>query len=178
MCYPEWLPDMVQVSPWCTSGSDDTYEILYRIFCRDIKNHELKYVEYNVWFFNELEDGKEKIFWHLTSREQKSRKVPRRKKRFYDTDTIPAERLPDLRRSERLPWVRSLIENCGKSEISAWDYEEGDGSIKTYVWSENYDFVVVMKKYPDQSRRLVTSFYIDVDYKRHNFERKYDRRIQ
>lgn len=178
MCYPEWLPEMVQVSPWYNGGNNDTYEMLYQIFYRDIKKHELKYLRRNVWFFNELEDGKEKIFWHLTSREQKARKVPRKKKRFYDTDTIPAERLPDLRRSERLPWVRSLIENSGKCEVLAWDYEEGNGSIKTYVWLKDYDFVVIMKKCRNDSRRLITSFYVDVGYKRQDFKRKYDHRIQ
>lgn len=71
MCYPEWLPEMVQVSPWRTGGSDDTFEMLYHIFCRDIKNQTLKFYEHSVWFFNEFEDGKEKIFWHLTSRMQR-----------------------------------------------------------------------------------------------------------
>jgi len=178
MCYPEWLPDMAQVSSWCHGGTDDTYEMLYGIFCRDIKNHSLKYNGHNVWFFNEIEDGKEAIFWHLTSRKQKTRRVPRRQRRFYKEDEIPAQRLPDLRRSERLPWVRSIIENYEKNEILAWDYEEGNGSVKTYVWLKNYDFVVIMKKYRDNRRRLVTSFYIDSEHTCCDFERKYNRRIQ
>ncbi|MBW2663664.1 MAG: hypothetical protein JRD93_17205 [Deltaproteobacteria bacterium] len=178
MCYSEWLPEMVQVSPWCNGGNNDTYEMLYQIFSRDMKNHDLKYSGFDVWFFKEIEDGREKIFWHLTSRKQKARRVPRRKRRFYDEDEIPAERLPDLRRSERLPWVKALIENTGKNGISAWDYEEGNGSIKTYVWLKNCDFVVIMKKYPNNSRRLVTSFYVDREYKQRDFESKYDRRIQ
>jgi hypothetical protein len=177
MCYPEWLPDMAVVSPWCHGGSNDTYEILYQIFCRDIKNRRLKYDGFNVWIFNEIEDGKEKIFWHLTSREQKAQKVPRRKKRFFDADTIPGQRLPDLRRSERLPWVKTLIENSAKSEILDWDYEEGDGSIKTYIWLKDWDFAVIMKKYPDNSRRLITSFYVDLEYKKNDFESKYSRRM-
>ncbi|MFC1782015.1 hypothetical protein ACFL02_00330 [Planctomycetota bacterium] len=177
MCYPEWLPEMVQVSPWCTGGSDDTFNMLYYIFCRDIKNRNLKFHEHHIWFFNECEDGKEKIFWHLTSRMQRARKVPRRKRKFYDQDEIPAQRIPDLRRAERLPWVRAIIENAGKIEILSWDCEEGDVSTKTYVWLKNRDFVVIMKKYPNHSRRLVTSFYVDKEYKRHDFERKYNHRI-
>lgn len=93
-------------------------------------------------------------------------------------DEISAERFPDLRRSERLPWVRVLIENVEKNGILAWDYEEGDRSIKTYVWLKNCDFVVIMKKYPNNSRRLITSFYVDKEYKQHDFESKYKRRLR
>ncbi len=178
MYHPKWLPEMAQVSPWCHSGTGDTYEMLYRIFCRDIKNHDLKYGRHTVWIFNDLEDGRETLFWHLTSREQKARRVPRRKRKFYDVDEIPAQRLPDPRRSERLPWVKPLIENAEKSEVLAWDYEEGNGSIKTYSWLKDLDFVVIMKKYPDGKRRLITAFYVDSEYKRRDFENKYKKRIR
>ena len=59
-----------------------------------------------------------------------------------------------------------------------WDYEEGDLTIKTYVWLKEYDFIVIMKKYPDDKRRLITSFYVDKFYKRKDFERKYANRIK
>ncbi|MCK4624137.1 MAG: hypothetical protein KAV00_02415 [Phycisphaerae bacterium] len=91
--------------------------------------------------------------------------------------TQQAQRYPDLRRSERLTWVRPLIENPDKIEVLAWDYEEGDGKIRTYVWLEDFDFVVIMKKYPDGRRRLITSFFVDNDYKRRDFERKHMDRI-
>lgn len=82
-----------------------------------------------------------------------------------------------MRRSERLPWVKTLIENPGKSEIVVWDYEEARGDIHTYIWLKDYDFVVIMQKRPNNSRRLITSFYVDTDYKRNDFERKYGNRI-
>jgi len=173
----EWLPSLVEVSPWEFSRQNNTYEMLYQIFCRDIINCDLKFANYDVWIFKDLDDGKEKIFWHLTSREEKAKKVPRRQRKFYASDTIPAQRYPDLRRSERLPWIKPLIENPNECEVLAWDYREGDGVIKTYVWLKDCDFVVIMKKYNDNTRRLVTSFYVDSDYKRMDFERKYRDRI-
>jgi len=176
MCFPEWLPEMAQVSPWQNGGVNDTYEMLYQIFCSDIKCG-LRYDGSNVWIFPEMEDGKEKIFWHLTSREQKTRKVPRRKMKFYKEPVIPSERLPDFRRSEKLPWVKPLIGNPKGLEVLAWDYEEGNRDIKTYVWLKNYDFLVIMKKYQDNSRRLITSFYVDQNYTRKDLERKYKNRI-
>ncbi len=70
-----------------------------------------------------------------------------------------------------------MIENSQQSEILAWDYREGGGKINTYVWLKDYDFVVIMKKYPNGNRRLITSFYVDKDYKRRDFDRKYANRI-
>ncbi len=173
---PEWLPGKVSVNPW----TKDTYAMLYRIFCRDIRDHDLRYIGNDVWIFPDTEDGKERIFWHLTTRETKRKKIPRRKRKFYPEGQTytEAERLPDPRRCERLPWVKTLIENPSEPEVLAWDYEEGDRTMKTYIWIKDNNFVVIMKKYPDGRRRLITSFYVDKPYKQRDFERKYANRIR
>jgi hypothetical protein len=62
---PDWLPTIAVVDPW----TETTYEMLYKIFCRDIRDHKLLYMGQHVWIFPEMEDGKERLFWHLTSRE-------------------------------------------------------------------------------------------------------------
>lgn len=172
---PDWLPEIVCVDPW----TDTTYDMLYGIFCRDIRDYDLRYFDNKVWIFAEMEDGREKIFWHLTTRSEKKEKIPRRKKKFFPLDQIylNEDRYPDLRRCERLPWIRALIEQARDTEILAWDYEEEDLTIKTYLWLKDHNFVVIMKKYPNGVRRLITSFYIDKFYKRQDFERKYAKRI-
>ncbi|MBC8418168.1 MAG: hypothetical protein ISR62_01560 [Desulfobacteraceae bacterium] len=111
---PEWLPPMVRVDPW----GQDTFDILYSIFERDFKFNQPLYSGKPVWFFPEMEGDKESIFWHLTHREDKK----------------TGERLPDMRRCERLPWIKAVIENRDKPELLNWDYKEGDGSVKTYLW--------------------------------------------
>jgi hypothetical protein len=173
---PDWLPAMASVNPW----TESTYEILYEIFCRDIRDSSLKYAGHDVWIFRDMEDGKEVIFWHLTSRKKKTEKIPRRKRRFFPAgqEETETERLPDLRRCERLPWVKPLVEHPDAQEVLAWDYEEGDLAVKTYVWIRDYDFVVIMKKFPDGKRRLITSFYVDSEYTRDDFKKKYANRIK
>lgn len=157
MSYPEWLPGLLSVDPW----QEDTYETLYRVFDRDLKVSQPVYDGEVVWFFPDVEDGKEKIFWHLTSR----------------VENGTGERLPDLRRSERLPWVRPMLDQPGQPEVLAWDHEEGDGTVKTYVWLENFDFVVIMKKYPNGRRRLITSFWVEYENTKRALEKKYGRRV-
>ena len=173
---PEWLPDMLCVNPW----TEKTYDMLYKVFCQDIRDNNLIYMSNKVWIFLEMEDGKEKIFWHLTTRYVKIKKIPRRKRKFYPEEQThdEEERLPDLRRCERLPWVRALIEYSSEPNVQAWDYEEGDLIIKTYIWLKDFDFVVIMKKYSNGTRRLITSFYVDKPYKQKDFERKYSNRIK
>ncbi len=154
---PSWLPPMLSVNPW----TEDTFENLYEIFTRDFKTSQPIYDGQVVWFFPETEDGKEVIFWHLTTRD----------------DNETGDRLPDCRRSERLPWARPMLDNPGAPEVLAWDYLEGDKTIKTYVWLKDYDYLVLMKKYPDGRRRLITAHCIDYPHKRKNLEKKYKKRI-
>jgi hypothetical protein len=154
---PHWLPPMAAVNPWTNA----TYEMLYAIFKQDFKDSQPVYDGNPVWFFPELDDGKEVVFWHMTSR----------------VDQETRERLPDLRRSERLPWVRPMMGNSTQPEILAWDYEEGDRTIKTYVWLKDQDFLVLMKKYKDGRRRLITSYHVDQPHTRRSLQKKYAKRV-
>lgn len=155
---PDWMPDMFQVNPW----TENTFELLYRIFQTDFVNSQPCYRGNTVWFFPEKEDGKEVVFWHLTSR----------------VDKTTGERLPDLRRSERLPWARPMLANPDKPEILDWDYEEDDGSIKTYVWLKDYDYLIILKKYRNGRRRLITSFWIEYQNFRIKLDKKYEKRAK
>jgi len=158
---PAWLPPMLTVMPW----QSDTYEALYAVFCRDLRRGDLSYLGFNVWFYpNTEEDGKEAIFWHLTSRLDKSQDPP--------------VRLPDLRRSERLNWIRPMIFRCpcGAGDLLDWDHLEGDGAIKTYIWIQQHDFVIILKKLPDGRRRLITSCHLD-NHEREKMRKKWERRL-
>lgn len=156
---PNWLPAMVSIQPW----TDETFKMLYIIFERDFKNTQIFFKEFKVWFFPEKENGYELIFWHLTHKNDKETRKPT---------------IPDLRRSERLPWAKSLIKNCNNPEVLTWDYEEDNSNINTYIWLMANDYLLLMKKYKDGSRRLLTSFYIDYPNYKRKLEKKYKARIK
>jgi len=149
---------MFHVNPW----TEQTFNFLYEIFKRDFVESQPCYRGVHAWFFPEKEDGKEVVFWHLTSRDDKD----------------VGERLPDLRRSERLPWARPMLDNADAMEVLDWDFKEGDGIVKTYVWLKDFDYLMVLKKYPDGRRRLITSFWVEYQNTRRKLEKKYDRRIR
>jgi hypothetical protein len=155
--FPTWLPAMARVTPW----TQHTFDQLYSVFERDFRATQPMYEGCPVWFFPEIEDGKEVIFWHLTHRK----------------DSESGQRLPDLRRCERLPWVRALIDHSREPEVLAWDHEEANGRVNTYLWLRDHDFVVLMRRYADGRRRLLTSFYVTYPNYRRKLEKKHKRRL-
>ncbi len=157
MPIPAWLPEMFQVDPW----TGETFEALYEVFRADFIATRPSYLGQEVWYFPEVEDGKLEIFWHLTAREDKER----------------GERLPDYRRAERLPWAHPLIDHHLSDQLLAWNYEEGDGDIHTYIWLQDGDYLIILKRYPNGDRRIITAHWIQYAHKRNSLMKKYKRRV-
>lgn len=98
MPLPDWLPSLLETSPW----TDATIGQLYESFVRDFRGVRLTIDGNRVSYIPDLEeDGKEAIFWHLIQKEDKS------------TGT----RLPDIARSARLPWAAAIISNANQPEV-------------------------------------------------------------
>ena len=114
-------------------------------------------------YINPKEDNKASSYWHITHEGE-----------------VESERIFAARRCERIAWVRAIIENVTDPAIKIWDYKEGNGKIRTYIWLEDYDYVVVLEK---KSRKqniyfyfLVTAFYIDGNSTQRKLHNKYDKR--
>lgn len=86
-------------------------------------------------------------------------------------------RLPDFRRAERLPWARAMLDHLDDPAVLHWDYAEGDGDIHTYVWLQALDYLIVMKKYHDGRRRLITAFRLEYENKRRKLAQKHAQRL-
>jgi hypothetical protein len=153
---PDWLPPLLTVSPW----SADTLDDLYEVFQTDIASQALYLNGDRIWYFPNRSDDREDVFWHLTHKEN-----------------AEGEREPDLRRCERLCWCGPVLANCGLPDVLAWDFEEGTGDVKTYVWLHEHDYLIVLKRYPDGRRRLITAFYIDHASYRAKIRKKYEKRL-
>ncbi len=84
-----------------------------------------------------MEDGKEKIFWHLTSRKQK--RTIKRENRY----EIIEERLPDYPRAERIEWVKKIIQNHQNPRIICFYHQETNPNkdIRLYLWAKQDNFV-------------------------------------
>lgn len=108
-------------------------------------------------------DGKEEAYWHLVQRR----------------DRRSGERVPDFCRASRICWTRPIIECAPCDDLVVFDYDSGAGSqggLKTYLWLQADDFLVILKKQPRQYF-LVTSFCITMDWLRRDLEDKYRQRV-
>ncbi|POZ53048.1 RlfB protein [Methylovulum psychrotolerans] len=147
------------------------FDFLYGYFHRDFvaqKTHlnQSIYVDPRSW---RLDEGKEAAFWHLTTREQ-TRQV-RQGNRY-----VPVrERLPDYARSERIEWVKQIIDNHNHASIKLFYYRENNSNrdVRLYLWAYQDDFVVILQKIGRNGAFLVTSFYIDQAHKRQDYHKRH-----
>ena len=159
MCeYPTFLPPIL-----CLDGErDKVIFILYEVFKKDFKDTDVYHKNIKVVYNNKIEqdgEGKEEGFWHVITKEDKA-----------------VGRLIDNRRAERLPWAKPLIEADENSEIKIWEYVEGtrDKGKRTYIWLENYHYVVVLQN-KKNSYYWVTAFYVE-KWKRNELYKKYEKK--
>jgi hypothetical protein len=124
-------PDLL---PLATYGGDwEAYEAeLYSIFMADLAHGRIRFEGLRVGCRRKPEtEGKWASFWHLV---QEGR--------------VEDDRLPDLRRFERIRWVRWVIENAVEhAEIDIWQNTRGT-EVNTLLWYRE-EYLVVLGQRQD-----------------------------
>lgn len=157
----KWLPETVSLNDY--NGDFEAYfNYLYSVFVRDlIKNQPIfkglrvgarKHPEHN---------GKHEGFYHLTSKDYE--------KTGYES------RIFDPRRSERLPWIKPIIENygCNKTcckKIEIWKERKN----RIHILFEDEYYVIVL----DERKNyyvVVTAYYIETEHNLQNLLRRYEK---
>lgn len=113
------------------SGEWEPYETaLYKIFQETLLN-EISYFQGTRIGIKKVPEykGKHFVFWHLISEGEKEE-----------------ERTPDMRRCERLGWVKWIIENCDTCpDISWWENKRGSQK-HVVIWYEKGNYAVVLAR--------------------------------
>lgn len=115
----------------CLNGDWGEYvNELYRVFEDDLLNGHLQFLGLNVRCGESSTSpklqGRHSLFWHII---QEGR--------------IEDEREPNLRRCERLPWIRWIIENARNCDnIEVWQNMR-DGKTNTLLWYRE-EYLVVL----------------------------------
>jgi len=96
--------------------------------------------------------GKEATYWHCISEGK-----------------VEEDRLPDLRRCERIRWPRPCIEH--ETELKVWsEQRKGDDRIHLWLESEGYLVVLAVRK---GYMILWTTFFVKYGHERTKFTRRY-----
>jgi hypothetical protein len=162
MKLPDWLPEIVAID----GAWEVVISILYHIFESDFMVTKRRFQGLPVWWDRKCLEGEcyEEGFWHLITK----------------VDGKTGERLFQPRRAERLPWCGPTITNSTHEAVKVWDYMEGKrGRLRTYVWLENLDYVVILERQKTrkgQIAHLVTAFYVEGSSGRRNLGKKYENR--
>lgn len=156
-------------------GKVDTSKIidfLYTFFHRDFVTNKT-YLNQSIYIdprSDRLDEGKEQVFWHLTTRENK-RQVRQENRWVWKSDG----RFPDYARSERIEWVKQILVSHDHPSIKLFYHRENNAkrNIRLYLWAHQHDFVVILQKLGRNSSFLVTSFHLSDTGKCKEYERRF-----
>lgn len=128
----KWLPKLVLLTDY-RNNWDNYLSALYTFYTKD-------FIETKPVFRREklavkkhpLVDGKEATFWHII---QKGKNED--------------ERIPDLRRCERICWPKPIIEHCEEGGIKIWEnerYTKKGKQISICIWFEQAEYLIILRK--------------------------------
>lgn len=123
-----WLPELVWLKD--SGGNWDNYlEALYWFYSKDFIEDK------PVFKGNKLRikrhprlNGKDATFWHIIQKGE-----------------IEKQKIPELRRCERIRWPKPIIENHANPEIKVWE-KRIKGEIRICIWFESFEYLVVLAK--------------------------------
>lgn len=153
--------------------ASEIFEYLYTSYFLEDFIEEKTYLNSNIYIDPQSDDkveSKELAFWHLTTRENKYTRKEGNKLVTYK------ERLLDIPRADRLEWVKKIIENHYSADIKLFYKKETRHKmpIRLYLWLYEKDFVVILQKLGASSSFLVTSFYVDHEAKKDDYQESYE----
>lgn len=163
MALPAWLPDLISMN-----GDDVAiYQRLYEVFRKDFIDGDLSFQNCPVWWNRTIKEGEafQEGFLHITTREEASK-----------------GRMLDYERASRLSWCAPIIRNSDDGCVKKWEEKESTRKIKTYLWLEGGDYVVILQKknlpqkddLPEKEVYfLITAYHVDGNSRRRQLQKKY-----
>jgi hypothetical protein len=150
----DWLPSLIQLEDYDGNWHkyiDAVFAIFYRDFIETVPKFAGKYVRCRR---DPIVDGKEAGFWHCVSEGP-------------DED----QRTPDLRRCEKIGWVRKVIEHANDADVDVWVQRKGREP-RVHIWFQETYLVVL----GDRGRyyQLITAFCTDREHTKQKKRRERD----
>jgi hypothetical protein len=152
---PEWLPPLVYLQDY--DGNWDRYLIaIYAYFRRDFIESKPSFQGKNLAVKRHpFIQGKEATFWH-----------------FISEGDNEEERVPDMRRCERIRWPRPVIETGGEPEVKIWENERREER-RICLWLENQEYLVVLAKRQNYIL-LWTAYMVTRPHQKRKLQQEYE----
>ncbi|WP_417186603.1 hypothetical protein, partial [Bacteroides sp.] len=151
-------------------------ESLMRIYKRDIEdNPNFKFREKQI--YPTKSDGVADMgrqFTHLTCEEAKETDE--------NGNLLPAKRVFEKDRSQRLHWINHHIQELSSENIEVFSVTERDQKkrcdiTKTYVYDKKEKYVIVLECQRKSSYYLLTAYYLNKEYAEKGIKKKMKKRL-
>lgn len=152
---PDWLPPLVLLQSY--DGDWDRYlDAIYAFFKQDFVNSQPSYRGVKLQLKRHpVIQNKEATFWHLISEGK-----------------TEVDRVPDLRRCERIRWPRPIIEQNNDILVKIW-VNERSGEKRICLWLEEWEYLVVLAQRTGYLL-LWTAYLVTQPHQKRKLQREYD----
>jgi hypothetical protein len=151
----EWLPELVLFED-CGGDWKKYLNVLYDYFKKDFINSKPKFSGIEIALKKHpIVEGKEATFWHLISE-----------------GNLEENRLPNLRRCERIRWPRPMIENYNNPILKVWN------NVRKYktnvcIWFEKEEYLVVLAERKGYLL-LWTAYLVTYNHQKRKLQKEYE----
>lgn len=151
----DWLPPLVLLNDY--GGDWHHYlEAIYHYFKQDFLDSKPRFQQYRFAIKRyPLIEGREATFWHLISAGKQE-----------------SDRLPDLRRCERIRWPKPVIENFNEGKIKLWKNVR-NRETRICLWLEEENYLVVLSERKDYVL-LWTAYIVTWNHQKRNLRKEYE----
>jgi hypothetical protein len=151
----EWLPGLVLLGD-CEGDWQRYLNALYEFFKKDFVESQPIFEGKRLGLKRHpMSNGKEATFWHMISEGNEEE-----------------ERIPDLRRCERIRWPRPIIENSRNSVVKVWKNIR-EREARVCLWLEPQEYLVVLA-----SRKgyilLWTAYVVDQPHRKRKLQKEFE----
>lgn len=152
---PDWLPDLILLEDY--NGNWDEYlHTIYKIFYKDFVKSTPKYRGIKLALKKHpMINGKEATFWHIISKGRNEN-----------------ERIPDLRRCERIRWPRPIIENDKDPVLKVWQNRRKKDT-RILLWFEDEDYLVILSERKGYLL-LWTAYLVTQNHRKRKLQKEYE----
>jgi hypothetical protein len=154
-----WLPALVLFADH--GGNWQQYEeVLYAHFRRDFVDSRPNYRGHRLGLKRyPLEKGKEATFWH-----------------FVSEGKAEADRVPNMRRCERICWPRPMIDGVPVHPVRVWTQQRG-GERRIAIAVDDFSYIAVLAE--RRGKRGIyylpwTAFHVEKEHMRRKFEKEWN----
>lgn len=157
---PVWLPGLILLSDHGDQWQK-YIDAVFAIFYRDFIESQPKFK--GCWVRcrrDPIYDGKEAGFWHCTSEGSNEEK-----------------RIPDLRRCERIGWVRAILEHAEDPHVNSWSNTH-HGELRWLLWFQEEFIVIVGERIRKRDGfryfQLITAYVTEEEHRKRKLRKERD----